>query len=409
MIEASRTAAKIRRVTKTREHTGAHQRMSSAAKRRALAEGPLGWRNWKACQLRTRRGMEGYEVALYSDSRFVGELLDLGPYMVFNTIANGVPTAGAMTLGLVLRVEEYGASYIETFPPMDKPTVGTYHGGWLADEIAALISLALSVRCQAGEVNRRFYGQGDRGVPTQWSPAPIWPSGGRPQRAMLPNVVGSSNLGEARHLLQSYPSLPAPGATALVRAARQFQRALLIAETDPNTAWLQLVSAVEVAAVHHMQDELGDWKTLEAAWPKMADELRVLDPEHRSRVAAMLARQVRATVRYQRFLKEFRPPPPAPRPAEERSCVPWSKGKWAHAVDKIYAHRSHALHEGVPFPPPLCTAPAYDGEVAQERGFGLGVGSGDAYWPPEELPMHLHIYVHIVAHALRQWWASMAT
>jgi hypothetical protein len=141
----------------------------------------------------------------------------------------------------------------------------------------------------------------------------------------------------------------------------------------------------------------------------MADELRGLDPEHRDRVAAMLARQVRATVRYQRFLKEFHPPPPADRPAEEYSRVPWSKSKIGAAVDKIYAHRSHALHEGVPFPSPLCQAPAHDGEVAQERGFGYGVGLGDAYWPPEELPMHLHVYVHVVAHALQQWWASMAT
>ena len=209
-----------------------------AEKRRALEAGPIGWRNWKALELGTRRSMDGYEIALHSDSRFVDELLDLGPYKVFNTVASGEPVAGRSTLALVLRVAQYGRSYIDLIPSMQgEGTHGSHHGGWLGDEIAALIALSLGTRCQAGEVTRRFHGASDVGVPMQWREASPWPVAVSVSSGpMLPNVVGTFNLADARALLKGYPNLSADEAAALIRAARQFQQALLVAENDANTA-----------------------------------------------------------------------------------------------------------------------------------------------------------------------------
>jgi hypothetical protein len=39
--------------------------------------------------------------------------------------------------------------------------------------------------------------------------------------------------------------------------------------------------------------------------------------------------------------------------------------------------------------------------------FIIYVDSGDAYWPWEQLPMHLHVYAYIVGHALPSWWAGL--
>jgi len=383
-------------------------RPSSRAKRRALAKGPIGWKNWRAFELGTRRSGQAFEIALYSDSRFVDELRDLGPYMVFNTVADVVPSAGAMSLGLVLRVEQYGRSYVSPMPPpMDHPTVGSHHGGWMADEIAALLSLSLGIRCHAGEVVRRFEGPADRGVPTQWSAQAAWPSAAT-ARPVLPNVARSVNLDDGRALLKLYPSLSAAAATSLVRAARQFQRALLLTEIDPNTGWLQLVSAVEVAAQFRVEEVGSPWDTVATGSPEIADELRRLTLARRTALAELLAPQMRAAAKYRRFLKDFPAPPPGERPLPYAQLT-WSKRSLSEALVKVYEHRSQALHGGIPFPSPMCSPPMTDDDgVPAEAEFSSGVGRGDAYWPREELPMEMHVYVHIVGHALRTWWRSLA-
>ena len=161
--------------------------------------------------------------------------------------------------------------------------------------------------------------------------------------------------------------------------------------------------------MHHVTSEPGDWETLVAAWPELAAELRSLKRERRDRVAAMLSRQVKAGRRYRQFFKDFRPAPPARRPTATHSMTSWSRSSLSKATNKIYNHRSLALHEGIPFPSPMCWAPRQEGKVADERPWSMGVGSGDAYWPGGELPMHLHTFVHAAGDALRQWWSFMAT
>jgi hypothetical protein len=390
-------------------HPAGNRPVSSATKRRALACGPLGWLNWRAYQLGTRRSGEAFETAIYSDTRFVDELLDLGPYKIFNTVPMDDPAPGSMALALVLRVEEYGRAYIDPHPPMEAPTLGTYHGGGIADEIAALMSLALGVRFTAGEMTRRFGATKDRGTPTQWRTGPPWPSVPGLQRALLPPPP-SVNLDEARGLLKSYPSVAPSAATALLRAARQYQRALLIAEIDPNMAWLQLVSAVEVAAVFHTRADTAEspWQLVKAGLPEVAEHLKGLRVARRDSIAALLAPQARAAARYRRFLRDHRAPPPPRRP-EPYARMNWSASALSKAVHKIYEHRSVALHQGVPFPSPLCAPPWNDdNKIPAETMFALGAGSGDAYWPRSELPMHLHVYAYIVASALKAWWTELA-
>lgn len=345
-----------------------HTPATSATKRRVLKSGPIGWRNWRAFELGTRRGPEAWEVALYSDSRFVDELKELGPYRVFNTVARGTPAPGAMALSLVLRVDEYGHAYIDMAPPMNQPTPGTYHGGWLADELAALMSLAGGFRVEAGETTRRFRGPRDRGRPAQWDERPASPVVAPIDRPMLPTIARRVNLGEIRVLLKSYPSVAPHAATALVRAARQFQRALLTAELDPNGAWLQLVSAVEVAAVHHVGEVATPWEVLSEGWPEVAAQLRPLGEGRRAALAGLLAPRVQAAARYRKFLREFRAPAPTTRPQDAYARMKWSKSAMSKALYKIYDHRSTALHAGIPFPSPMCDPPRTDDKKVAARG-----------------------------------------
>lgn len=379
---------------------------SSADKRRVLSSGPIGWRNWRAQQLGTRRSPDAYELGLFSDSRFIDHLHGLGPYDITNTIAHGPPTAGVLAMPLVLRVEEYGRSYIDPLPQMDKPTIGTWHGGWLADELAALLSVVLGVRCMAGGVIRRYHGARDRGVPMQTEQIPSAPP--PPQRSttpQIPNCIRRVDLGPARKLMEAYPRLSPGTATALLRAARQYQQALWIADGDPNTAWLQLVSAVEVLAVHELVDDQRPSEIVSHMWPEMADALALAPANVRNDVSELLAPQLKAAARYRRFLRRFSPPAPDERPAYGR--VDWRK--LPRAVNQVYTLRSVALHTGVPFPISMCMPPYQDDDGRYvERDFSLGVGSGDAYWSADQLPMLLHTYAYIVGGAIRRWWREKA-
>lgn len=185
------------------------------------------------------------------------------------------PQPGAIETTLVIRVDvhdDYKSTYRRE--EWSKIDVSAYHGGGVDDEISALLSLGLGIRLRSGGMTRMFgrYSQGDpRGKPTEFAheaPNVVAPTRGRP--AVLPRIArGNVNLGEARNWLISYCRLPRADAIALVRAARQYEQSVWIADAAPGIAWLQLVSAVEVAAVH--------WRDYKKTKP--LDRLRAANPK----------------------------------------------------------------------------------------------------------------------------------
>lgn len=130
-----------------------------------IGSAPTGFRNWRA-HARPVTGRS--EFALYSDARFVSELRDLGPYSFINTIGGLVdPRAGAIGRGLVLRVEHRlprGEMLLDPAEP--RTQLEAYHGGWIDDELAALVSLSLGIRCRMSE-NRRRHRAGARAEATR--------------------------------------------------------------------------------------------------------------------------------------------------------------------------------------------------------------------------------------------------
>lgn len=371
----------------------------------------MSWRNWQAHRLGCRRSSHAFEAAVYSDTYFTGSLEELGPFAVLNTIArSGVaPVAGVMSLALVVRVDQYGREHMEWTNP-EEATPGSYHGGSLVDEIAGLLSLALGVRAHAGGPTRFFVGTRDRGTPFQPRSGPPYLSS--PEwvgRSQIPNIAREVSLDEAVAPLSVYSKLTYPAATALVRASRLFQQALWNADGDPYTSWIQLVSAVEVAADFHVRYEQSDWDMLREHWQDLAAALSLVAPKQRGEIAALLAPQVRAARKYRTFLKEFNPR--EPRSGERGASwerVDWSPSSLLKAETVIYKHRSAALHRGTPFPLPMCVSPGSNENGGyREKPLGKGSISGDTFWSASQLPMHLHLYVYIVGEALRGWWRQL--
>lgn len=81
-------------------------------------------------------------------------------------------------------------------------------------------------------------------------------------------------------------------------------------------------------------------------------------------------------------------------------------------LDKAIARSTsigHAnLHDGIPFPPPLCEPPdKLISDRPSERFYFLGTSMKGGQWTAEDLPMRLHVFAHIVGGALRLWWQAL--
>lgn len=115
--------------------------------------GPISYINWKAAQ-EGQPLNAAFEYPLFTDSHITGEIVDgYGPYQLLNALAIYKPNIIAPSI--VLRVADHVPEDLSKME-MIKTDASHYHGGWLSDEIAALLSLNLSMRVKAGGCTRRF-------------------------------------------------------------------------------------------------------------------------------------------------------------------------------------------------------------------------------------------------------------
>ncbi len=201
--------------------------------------------NWLRCQESELHNASVVEYPLYSDASFTGNFSEgFGPYSFLNTIP--FPEGpGIINAPIILRVAIHLPDYR---PDMSKKDESLYHGGFWVDEIAALASVALGVRMQVGGMSREFKsGQDPYGQPYEWHYESKPVVRVRSNRLILPEVVGKRSMDELT-ILRSIPRIKPNRYISLIRACRSYQNALWIAESEPNSAWLLFISALETAA-----------------------------------------------------------------------------------------------------------------------------------------------------------------
>ncbi len=205
--------------------------------------GPPVYENWRAA-IQGLPSSGAYEVPLFTDAMIVGEIMDgYGPYQLINTIAHAShPQSLNVLPAIVLRIEEHRADHeTDILNTQSQTNEDLYHGGMMPDEVAALVSLALGIRLIAGGVNREFDPDHDpRGRPiAHYHVAiPQFPQGN--QSLVVPRAIGRHTLDDITPL-RTLPVLTREDAIALVRAARLYQQAMWIVETDPALSWLLFV------------------------------------------------------------------------------------------------------------------------------------------------------------------------
>jgi hypothetical protein len=366
--------------------------------------GPSGHENWCAAN-RSEPSRGAHEVTLYTDAWIVGEVTSgCGPYTLLNTVA--LPQDEQARPRVILRYEWHLAT--DTRPQITATDDSRYLGGGPADELSALLSLALGARFQAGPLSRTFEpGKDPRGRPVGWEVRPTPQLSPRAIPPIMPSLTGERTLTPST--LAGYDLLPPEDAIALARAARAYQNAVWVAEAEPNLAWLLLVSALETAATRWRSAEGSPVDVLRAVKPDWVALLETGGSSLLESMATQLVPLVGATRRFRDFVLEHLPAPPAERPAEAWARLDWDEAKMRKTMDRVYELRSYALHGGKPFPVPMCSPPHPSFKPAIEVPIGLATSSQNAVWMSKDTPLLLHMFEYIARGALLHWRDRMIT
>jgi hypothetical protein len=224
---------------------------------------------------------------------------------------------------------------------------------------------------------------------------------------MLPGLEREVRVEHARPFLETYAAVSSDDAVALTRAAGQYADALWWADADPRIAWIKLVGALETAA-NSFDASTGSNAVdlLKGHRGKLYGRLKRVSPEAIEIVADELAGLLNAQGKMVSFTLKHAPDPPELRPFIAR----FNFDDLEKALRMICEWRSRDLHDGIPFPGPMCEPPIVDDEgVAHERmAFIAATSHGGTWEADEQLPMYLHTFAHVVGGALQNWWAGLA-
>jgi hypothetical protein len=124
-----------------------------------------------------------------------------------------------------------------------------------------------------------------------------------------------------------------------------------------------------------------------------------------NKVAKELSRVFDATNRFVTFLIKYCPAPPERRPPAGAGRLDWTGEALTDVFATIYDARSRSLHDGTGFPSPLCAPPLRqpDWDAPEERPGALGYSHLGTSWSPEDVPITLAAFHHVVRGALTNW------
>lgn len=258
---------------------------------------------------------------------------------------------------------------------------GYYHGGGMADEVVILSSLFLRRRLRVDKVVR--LGDSPRMFAERLRSRPIDPE----------ILEGPTNLDTLTTWFELLEKLPSGLHQRFILSAKFYQQALQRADEDPTTAYLHLVSAIEVLS--------GDFDIGEMALAESDPSLdrlvkRINDEELRRDIEkAIIGNQRFIGRRFKKFILHYIDEDFWREPTSERLRT-ISQAEIEKLLGRIYRQRSRTLHAGEPFPPSVNYAP----HKGEEMPLGLGEMSGDRRWESSGAVPLLHFFERLTRHVL---------
>ena len=391
----------------------------------ALKNAPISYQNW-INSVNSSFDVNSSEYLLYTDAPIIGDQVIIGPYKLINTVAIGTHpyriVIGQPTLAHDIQCLPALALQMDYYFKKDKSYMinwkqkhdENYHGGFLEDEICALISVCLGIRLQSGGATRQFADvtkRNGRPIAYNLTKTPSFPIPTHHSSTIISNLIKKCHIEEDLKLLFSFPNLTPKNANALMKAARLYQNAVWISDNSPELCWLFLVSAIETVA--------SQWKTSKTS---LVDLLYEFEPdlvnyieEHAKenqgeilieKIAKKVAPVKKAQKKFISFILEFLPDEPTNRPPVAFQHD-WASSAFEKSLKLIYRYRSEVLHQGKSIPAPMCDSPHFIEKNYAEVPIGEGMSVGDFVWRKEDIPMMLNTFEYIVRHSILNWWKSL--
>lgn len=318
------------------------------------------------------------EYEVIADARIVGELTH-GPY--YFTIWEISDKREGEERKLCLRIGEKVFSNDEQ-PWKSATRSGFYHGGGIGDELVALASLFLRRRFKLGPIVRWDDSPRLLSMSEGWIDKPL--------------VAGQSNLVELSEWLNLIEGLDSTYHQRFILAAKLYHQALLLIEQQPDIAYLNLVSAIEVLSgkteikkplLSDLDAELGELvQSVENEKLRSQIEQAILkrQPFHRRRFVAFILDHIEEDF----WLEEKRP---------EQGRI--DRDDLGNLLRRIYDQRSATLHDGKPFPATVFHPPMMGAEI----DFGDSIIVGEKAWESKDFVPYPQFFERLVNHVLKSF------
>ncbi|WAT06503.1 hypothetical protein O1V64_11185 [Rouxiella badensis] len=344
------------------------------------------------------------ENHLYSDSSFTNTVNGGDAYSFINMLSQ-FHSPNIVSSAITVRAKWF-VSMNELEHVGRESHSDDFHGGWFNDEIAALSSLKLGVRFHAGDFIRTFnHNNAEFGdIIAEGSPPPNISF--KRNAPIVPNAIKDIDCSSLQEI-NNIGKMSEGNYSSLIKAARTYQNALWICETNPNLAWLLLVSSLETAAQQWHKSKTTEIETLEESKPELFNLLNTEDYKSLiPNIAESISPYLGATRKFRNFCLNFLPSEPENRPGEEIFRICWKKQSLREIFNTVYNHRSKALHGGLPFPDPMCKAPNMGGHFSEICVTSLLTTLGGT-WSSKDAPVTLNTFNHMTHSILNQWWSTL--
>ena len=260
---------------------------------------------------------------------------------------------------------------------------GFYHGGGIPSEIVDLSSLFLRRRLKLGPIVR-------------WDDSPRLLRAGGERWNDRQIIAGQSNLAELGQWFKLLETLDPKAHLVFILATKLYRQALELIEENPDLAYLNLVSSIEVLAQGFDVGEV----TLRDLDAGLADCVeRIPDSALKREIEVrILTRERLIGRRFVQFIlahidSSFWEAPDRP------SQGHIAQDQLPTLLDRVYRQRSRTLHTGEPFPPNAFTPPMQGAEI----DFSSGVIVGERRWGAEDFIPYPWFFERLCNHVIKNF------
>ncbi len=208
-------------------------------------------------------------------------------------------------------------------------------------------------------------------------------------------ITGESNLSSLSEWFDLIKTLENKVHHKFILAVRLYHRAILLIEEEPDLAYLNLVSSVEVLC----QDVELDDITLADIDIELAKLVNSLDDKLRDNIEKrILSREKFIKRKFVKFILDNVDDSFWSEDGPEYGRV--EQDKLEELLGRIYNQRSRTLHSGDPFPATTIYDPP---TLGCEIDFSLGVSVGEKRWDPKDFIPHPHFFERLVNNVLKNY------